>query len=158
MGSKGSEETTILLIKPDGVERDLAAIIIGMLPSRNLRIIGVKLITNVSREIAEEHYSEHIGRDFFPWLIEQITSGPIIALAICGPNAIKSTRKLAGDTDPAKADSESIRGMFGKDSLERSREELRAVWNVVHTPDPDDPLSAERELALWFSPNELLPR
>ncbi len=151
------KEATILLIKPDGIRRKLIGPIFGMLP-HNLSIIGIKGIPNVSQGTAEEHYSEHREKDFFPWLIIQITSGPIVAIALYGPDAMSTIRGLAGDIDPAKAakiDPESIRGLFGEDSLEISRDEQRAVQNLVHTADGS--LSAERELKIWFPESDFFP-
>ena len=136
-------ERTLILIKPDGVQRLLVGRIIERYEQRGLRIVGLKLMT-VERGLAERHYAEHREKPFFPGLVEFITSAPLVAMAVEGPNAIKVCRDINGATRPNEAAPGTIRGDF---ALETSQ-------NIVHASD--SPESAERELALWFSAGELL--
>ncbi len=131
-------ERTLLLIKPDGVERRLIGEIIGRVERKGLTIAALELRT-VSDEVARSHYAEHEGKPFFESLVEFITSSPLVAAVIEGPRAIAAIRQLAGGTDPVeKALPGTIRGDFG----------LETQFNLVH--GSDSPESAEREIALWF--------
>jgi nucleoside-diphosphate kinase len=136
-------ERTLILIKPDGVQRLLVGRIIERYEQRGLRIVGLKLMS-VERGLAERHYAEHREKTFFPGLVEFITSAPLVAMVVEGPNAIKVCRDINGATRPHEAAPGTIRGDF---ALETSQ-------NIVHASD--SPESAERELALWFSAGELL--
>jgi nucleoside-diphosphate kinase len=132
-------ERTLLLIKPDGVERRLVGEIIGRVERKGLTIAALELRI-VSNELARHHYAEHDGKAFFASLLEFITSGPLVAAIVEGPRAIPAVRQLAGATDPVeKAAPGTIRGDFG----------LETQFNLVH--GSDSPESAEREIALWFS-------
>jgi nucleoside-diphosphate kinase len=131
-------ERTLLLIKPDGVERRLIGEILGRVERKGLTIAALELRT-VSEKLARSHYAEHDGKPFFGSLVEFITSSPLVAAIIEGPRAIAAIRQLAGGTDPVeKALPGTIRGDFG----------LETQYNLVH--GSDSPESAERELALWF--------
>jgi nucleoside-diphosphate kinase len=132
-------ERTLLLIKPDGVERRLVGEILGRVERKGLTIAALELRT-VSEKLAKSHYAEHDGKPFFGSLVEFITSSPLVAAIIEGPRAIAAIRQLAGGTDPVeKALPGTIRGDFG----------LETQYNLVH--GSDSPESAEREIALWFS-------
>jgi nucleoside-diphosphate kinase len=132
-------ERTLLLIKPDGVERRLIGEILGRVERKGLTIAALELRT-VSEKLAKSHYAEHDGKPFFGSLVEFITSSPLVAAIIEGPRAIAAIRQLAGGTDPVeKALPGTIRGDFG----------LETQYNLVH--GSDSPESAEREIALWFS-------
>jgi nucleoside-diphosphate kinase len=136
--SAGSEQT-LLLIKPDGVERRLVGEILGRVERKGLTIAALELRT-VSDKLARSHYAEHDGKPFFGSLVEFITSSPLVAVIIEGPRAIAAIRQLAGGTDPVeKALPGTIRGDFG----------LETQFNLVHGSDSAE--SAEREIALWFS-------
>jgi len=131
-------ERTLLLIKPDGVERRLVGEILGRIERKGLTIAALELRT-VSDKLARRHYAEHDGKPFFDSLVAFITSSPLVAAIIEGPRAIAAVRQLAGGTDPVeKATPGTIRGDFG----------LETQFNLVH--GSDSPESAERELALWF--------
>ncbi|MDT5022048.1 MAG: nucleoside-diphosphate kinase [Mycobacterium sp.] len=131
-------ERTLLLIKPDGVERRLVGEILGRVERKGLTIAALELRT-VSDELARRHYAEHDGKAFFGSLVEFITSSPLVAAIIEGPRAITAVRQLAGGTDPVdKALPGTIRGDFG----------LETQFNLVH--GSDSPESAEREIGLWF--------
>lgn len=136
-------QQTLILIKPDGVQRGLVGRIIERYEQRGLRIVGLKLIA-VSRALAEEHYDAHRSKPFFAGLIEFITSAPLVAMAVEGPNAIVVCREINGATRPHEAAPGSIRGDLALDT----------GHNLVH--GSDSPEAAARELALWFTPSELL--
>jgi nucleoside-diphosphate kinase len=136
-------ERTLVLIKPDGVQRLLVGRILDRYEQRGLKIIGLKLLT-VDRPTAERHYAEHREKPFFRGLVDFITSGPLVALAVEGQNAIAVCRAINGATRPHEAAPGSIRGDFA----------LETGQNLVHASDSGE--TAERELALWFSPDELI--
>ncbi|MEB3367972.1 nucleoside-diphosphate kinase [Saccharopolyspora mangrovi] len=131
-------ERTLVLVKPDGVERGLVGEVISRIERKGLKLVALEL-KNVDRQLAEQHYAEHDGKPFFESLIEFITGGPVVAACVEGPKAIAAFRQLAGGTDPVeKAAPGSIRGDFG----------LEVQYNLVH--GSDSPESAARELKLWF--------
>ena len=131
-------ERTLVLIKPDGVERQLVGEIISRIERKGLTIAALEL-RHVSEDLAAEHYAEHEGKPFFGSLLEFITSGPVVAAIVEGPRAIAAFRQLAGGTDPVeKATPGTIRGDFG----------LETQFNLVHGSDSTE--SAKREIALWF--------
>jgi nucleoside-diphosphate kinase len=132
-------ERTLLLIKPDGVERRLVGEIISRIERKGLTVAALEMRI-VSDELASRHYAEHDGKPFFTSLLEFITSGPLVAAIVEGPRAVAAVRQLAGGTDPVeKAAPGTIRGDFG----------LETQFNLVH--GSDSPESAEREIALWFA-------
>jgi nucleoside-diphosphate kinase len=135
-------ERTLVLIKPDGVQRALVGRIVARYEERGLRIVGLKLV-QVAPELAERHYAEHKGKPFYATLVDFITSGPLVAMVLEGPGAIAMVRAMNGATDPANADPGSIRGDLA----------ISARQNLVHASDSAE--SAAREVALWFEPVEL---
>ncbi|MDI3502420.1 MAG: nucleoside-diphosphate kinase [Archaeoglobi archaeon] len=136
-------ERTFLMIKPDGVQRGLIGEIIKRIESKGLKIVAMKMM-RVSRELAEKHYEEHRGKPFYEGLISYITSSPVVAMVVEGKNAVQVVRKMIGATDPLEASPGTIRGDFG---MEIGR-------NVVHAADSLK--SAEREISLYFSKEEIL--
>jgi nucleoside-diphosphate kinase len=136
-------ERSLILIKPDAVRRGLSAEILGRIEARGLTIRVGKLVT-ASRDIGERHYDEHKERPFFGELVEFITSGPTWVLVVEGEGAIATLRKTIGATNPADAEPGTIRGDLA----------LSMPDNLVH--GSDSPESAEREIALWFSGDELV--
>ena len=136
-------EKTLVLLKPDAVQRGLCGEIIGRLERTGLKIVGMKLM-QVSEDLANRHYGEHVGKPFFDGLVGFITSGPIVAMAFEGNNAVSIVRKTMGATNPADSPPGSIRGDFGVD----------IGRNLVH--GSDSPESAVRELSLFFSEDEPL--
>ena len=136
-------ERTLVLIKPDAMQRGLATEILGRLERRGLRIVGLKLM-QVDRALAERHYGEHQGKPFFEGLVTYITACPIIAAVLEGTSAVESVRNTMGKTNPKDAAPGTIRGDFG---LEIGR-------NLVHGSDSVE--SAEREVNLFFQPSEVL--
>lgn len=136
-------ERTLVLIKPDGVQRQLIGRIIDRYEERGLKIVGLKLV-HVDRVLAEAHYAAHREKAFFAGLVEFITSGPLVALVLEGPNAIAVVRAINGATRPEEAAPGTIRGDYA----------LETAQNIVHASD--GPETAATELALWFAPGELL--
>ncbi|WP_238419062.1 nucleoside-diphosphate kinase [Gordonia sp. 'Campus'] len=131
-------ERTLVLIKPDGVERALIGDIISRIERKGLTLVALELKT-AGDEVARGHYAEHEDKPFFGSLLEFITSGPLVAAVLEGPRAIAAFRQIAGGTDPVeKAVPGTIRGDFA----------LNTQYNLVH--GSDSPESAEREIALWF--------
>ncbi|MEX0750256.1 MAG: nucleoside-diphosphate kinase [Dehalococcoidia bacterium] len=130
-------ERTLVLIKPDAMQRGLAGEIISRLERRGLKIVAVRML-KVGKPLAKKHYAEHEGKPFFAGLVEYITSSPIVAAVFEGANAIVATRQTMGKTNPIEAETGSIRGDFG---LEKGR-------NLTHASD--SPASAKREIALFF--------
>jgi nucleoside-diphosphate kinase len=131
-------ERTLVLVKPDAVRRGLCGEIIARLERRGLVLRGAKFV-QVDKELADAHYAEHRGKDFFAGLVSFITSGPTLALVVEGESAVTVVRTTMGATDPAKAAPGTIRGDLG----------LSMPDNLVHGSDSLE--SAKRELALWFS-------
>jgi nucleoside-diphosphate kinase len=136
-------ERTLILIKPDAVQRLLVGRIIDRYEQRGLRIVAMKLI-QVDRDLAGRHYAVHREKPFFSGLVEFITSAPLVAMAVEGPNAISVCRAINGATKPQEAAPGTIRGDLA----------LETGQNLVHASDAPD--TAEQELALWFSREELL--
>ena len=136
-------ERTLILVKPDAVQRLLVGKIIERYEARGLRIVGLKLV-HADRALAEQHYAVHRDKPFFAGLVEFITSAPLVAMAVEGPNAIAVCREVNGKTRPHEAAPGSIRGDWALDT----------GHNLVHASDGGD--TAATELALWFKPAELL--
>jgi nucleoside-diphosphate kinase len=136
-------ERTLVLVKPDGVQRGLIGEVIGRLERRGLRLIAAKFI-QVSQELAETHYAIHKGKPFYDGLIKYITSAPVMAMAWEGPNAVAAIRQTMGATRPTEAAPGSIRHDF---ALEVGR-------NLTHASDSVE--NGEKEVALWFASAELI--
>jgi nucleoside-diphosphate kinase len=136
-------ERTLVLIKPDGVQRLLAGRILARYEERGLRLVGLKLML-VERDLAERHYAVHRAKPFFGGLVEFITTGPLVAAVLEGPNAISVVRAMNGATRPQEAAPGTIRGDFA----------LETAQNLVHASDSAD--TAAAEIDLWFVRDELL--
>ncbi len=136
-------ERTLVLVKPDGVQRGLIGEIIGRFERKGLKVVGLRLM-NVPREMAERHYAVHAGKHFYDGLVEFITAGPVAAVAVEGPDAIATVRRLVGKTMPNEAEPGTIRGDLG----------ISGLRNLIHASDA--PETAQSELALWFEPGTLL--
>ena len=136
-------QRTLLLVKPDGVQRQLVGRVLSRFEDRGLKIVGLKLVW-ADRALAEQHYAVHRERPFFKGLVDFITSSPLVAAAIEGPNAIAIVRAMNGATRPHEAAPGSIRGDFA----------VETAQNLVHASD--SPENAAAELALWFKADELL--
>lgn len=135
-------EKTLLLLKPDALEKGVCGEIIGRFERRGLKPVGMKML-HLSREQAEIHYAEHIGKVFFEELVSFITSGPLIAMVVYGENAIKLSRTMMGSTNPLDAPAGTIRGDYAT-AMRR---------NIIH--GSDGPESAEREIKNFFADHEL---
>jgi len=135
-------ERTLLLVKPDGVQRGLIGEVISRVERRGLSIVAMKML-RMDEELAKRHYAAHTGKPFFEGLISYITSGPIVAMVIEGERAIETVRSLMGATDPAAARPGTIRADFALD-IQR---------NIVHGSDGEE--TAEREIALFFDESEI---
>lgn len=135
-------ETTLVLIKPDAVERGLIGEIITRLERKGLAIRAMKLM-RMSNLLADQHYAEHVEKGFYPDLKAFMTGGPLVAVAVAGPDAVALVRKMMGATKPQDAASGTIRGDYA----------LEVTKNLVHGSDSLE--SAKRELALWFEDSEM---
>jgi nucleoside-diphosphate kinase len=130
-------ERTLVLVKPDGVQRGLIGDILARFERKGLKVVGLRLLT-VPRDMAERHYAVHAGKHFYAGLVEFITSGPVAAIALEGPDAIATVRRLVGKTMPNEAEPGTIRGDLG----------ISGLRNLIHASDAAD--TARDELALWF--------
>jgi nucleoside-diphosphate kinase len=130
-------DRTLILVKPDAFTRNLTGEIISRFERKGLRIAALKHMT-VTEELAKEHYAEHEGKPFFGELVEFITSGPLVAMVLEGPEAVKAARQVIGATNPLEATTGSIRGDFA----------IAVGQNMVH--GSDSPESADREAAIFF--------
>jgi len=135
-------EETLVLVKPDGVARNLSGEILRRIEAKGYQLVDIKLI-DADRELLAQHYAEHEGKPFYEPLLEFMQSGPIVAIRIAGERVIEGFRSLAGTTDPTTAAPGTIRGDLGRDWG------LKVQQNLVH--GSDSPESAARELALWFA-------
>ena len=137
-----STERTLVLIKPDGVERRLTGAILARMEAKGYTVAELKK-TAATRAILEEHYAEHQGKPFYEPLVEFMLSGPVVAVVLEGQRVIEGFRSLAGTTDPTTAAPGTIRGDFGRDWGSAVQQ------NLVH--GSDSPESAAREIGIWFS-------
>ncbi len=136
-------ERTLLLIKPDGVQRGLAGRILGRFEDKGLKLAGLKIM-RISADLAARHYAPHVDKPFYPGLVRYMTSAPVVAAVLEGPRVIDTMRKLMGATFGWKAEPGTIRGDFSNST----------AYNLVH--GSDSPESAEREIGLFFQPGELV--
>lgn len=130
-------ETTLVLVKPGGVARNLIGEVLKRIEARNLQISALKLVV-AERKTVEVHYGEHVGKPFFEGVCDYLTSGPIVALAVSGENAVKAIRMMMGATNPLEATPGTVRGDLA----------LSIEDNLVHSSS--DPDAAAREVGLWF--------
>ena len=136
-------ERTFVAIKPDGVERGLIGEIITRFEKKGYKIVGMKMI-KMSLELCEKHYAEHVGKPFYDHLIKYMTSGPIVAMVLEGLNVISQVRRIMGKTDPNIAEIGTIRADYAQ----------RPEINIIH--GSDSPESAQREIGLFFKPEEII--
>ncbi|NBX23768.1 MAG: nucleoside-diphosphate kinase [Microbacteriaceae bacterium] len=134
-------EETLILVKPDGVARNLTGEILRRVEAKGYVLVDIRMV-QADRDLLHAHYAEHEGKPFFDPLVEFMQSGPIVALRVAGNRVIEGFRSLAGTTDPSTAAPGTIRGDLGRDWGAKVQQ------NLVH--GSDSPESAERELALWF--------
>jgi len=136
-------ERTLVLVKPDGVQRQLVGRIISRFEERGLRLVGLKMV-RVDRELAERHYAVHRGKPFFEGLVAFITSSPLVAMVLEGPGAIGLVRTMVGATRPSEAGPGTIRGDLA----------IEMGQNLVHASDGAE--TAATEISIWFTPTELV--
>ncbi|HWO75866.1 MAG TPA: nucleoside-diphosphate kinase [Bacillus sp. (in: firmicutes)] len=136
-------EKTFLMVKPDGVQRNLIGEIVARFEKKGFQLVGAKLMS-IPRELAETHYGEHKERPFFGELVDFITSGPVFAMVWQGENVIATARQMMGSTNPKDAAPGTVRGDFG----------VTVGKNIIH--GSDSPASAEREISIFFKPEELV--
>ncbi|MFD2674866.1 nucleoside-diphosphate kinase [Gulosibacter bifidus] len=134
-------EQTLVLVKPDGVRRNLIGEVIARIERKGYSIVDLKFV-QPNESLLREHYEEHVDKPFFPSLLEFMMSGPMVAIRVEGDRVVEGFRSLAGETNPTTAAPGTIRGDLGRDWG------TAAIENVVH--GSDSTLSAERELAIWF--------
>jgi len=145
-------QQTLVLVKPDGVARGLIGEIIKRFEQRGLKIVGLKLV-KIDKDFSKRHYSAHVDKKFYKGLETMIISGPVVAMVIEGVDAIENVRKICGATESKSALPGTIRGDFSHVSYSHADEKNMAVKNVVHSSG--DAADAEKEVALWFSIDEL---
>ncbi|HLZ23749.1 MAG TPA: nucleoside-diphosphate kinase [Ktedonobacterales bacterium] len=136
-------ERTLIIVKPDGVQRGLIGQILTRFETRGFKLAGLKLM-RITRELAERHYAEHQGKSFYESLVAFITSSPVVVGVVEGPNAIAMVRTMMGATNPANAAPGTIRGDFA----------ISLSYNIIHGSDGTE--AAQREVSLFFSPEELV--
>lgn len=136
-------ERTLIILKPDAIQRALCGEIIGRFERKGLQIVGAKLM-KIPAQLAETHYEPHKGKPFYPGLVKFMTSSPVLVLALAGKDAIAIARKMMGATFGSKAEPGTIRGDYG----------VSNSFNLIHGSDA--PEAAQRELNLFFKPEELL--
>jgi nucleoside-diphosphate kinase len=136
-------ERTLIILKPDAVQRGLSGEIITRFEKKGLQIVGMKMM-RITPELAEKHYEPHKGKPFYPGLVKFMTSSPVVILALEGKDAIAISRKMMGATFGSKAEPGTIRGDYG----------VSNSFNLIHGSDA--PESAQHELALWFKSGELV--
>ena len=134
-------EETLVLVKPDGVARNLTGEILRRIEAKGYQLVDIRLV-HADRELLAKHYAEHEGKPFYEPLIQFMESGPVVAIRVAGHRVIEGFRSLAGTTDPTTAAPGTIRGDLGRDWG------LAVQQNLVH--GSDSPETAARELALWF--------
>ena len=137
-------ERTLIILKPDAVQRGLCGRILSRFEEKGLQIVGLKLM-RIPQQLAETHYESHKGKGFYPGLVKFMTSSPVVVLALEGKNAIAIARKMMGATFGSNAEPGTIRGDFG----------VSNSFNLIHGSDSPD--AAQRELGLFFKPEELVP-
>ena len=136
-------ERTLILFKPDAVQRRLCGKLLSRLEDKGFKIVGMKML-QVTKELSAKHYAEHVSKPFYPLLESFITSGPVVALVAEGPKAVQVVRGMMGPTNGADAPLGTIRGDFG----------VSRQMNLMH--GSDSPEAAEKEIAVYFKPEELL--
>src|SRR5215212_6505154 len=136
-------ERTLIILKPDAVQRGLCGEIITRFERKGLQVVGMKMM-RIPQQLAETHYEPHRGKPFYPGLVRFMTSSPVVVLALAGKDAIAISRKMMGATFGSKAEPGTIRGDFG----------VSNSFNLIH--GSDSPEAAERELKLFFKPGEVL--
>ncbi|MFH0876562.1 MAG: nucleoside-diphosphate kinase [archaeon] len=145
-------ERTLVLLKPDAIQRSLVGTIISRFESAGLKIVGMKMVW-VDKDFSKKHYADHVEKKFYKGLEDFIISGPIIAIAVEGIFAVEVVRKLVGGTEPKKALPGTIRGDFAHHAYEYADKKGIAIKNLIHASDSHE--NAKKEIELWFKKEEL---
>lgn len=145
-------ERTLVLIKPDGVQRCLTGRIIQRFEDVGIKIVGIKMVL-VNKDFTRKHYEEHVEKHFYPGLEALLTVGPVIAMVLEGVHAIAQVRKMVGSTEPKTAQPGTIRGDFSHVSYEYADKKGITIKNLIHASDSLK--NAKREIKLWFHDKEL---
>jgi nucleoside-diphosphate kinase len=136
-------ERTLIILKPDAVQRGLVGEVLTRFEKKGLQVVGMKML-KITPELAEKHYEPHKGKPFYPGLVKFMTSSPVVVLALQGKDAIAISRKMMGKTFGSQAEPGTIRGDFG----------VSNSFNLIHGSDA--PETAQKELSIWFKPDELV--
>ncbi|MFH1636804.1 MAG: nucleoside-diphosphate kinase [Candidatus Woesearchaeota archaeon] len=145
-------QETLVLVKPDGVQRGLIGEVIRRFEQRGFKITGVKMV-RVDRDFAKEHYAEHVSKSFYKGLEDFIVSAPVVAIVVKGANAVEGVRKIVGATEPKSAVPGTIRGDYAHVSYEYADMKGISIKNLVHASA--NAKDAKNEIGLWFSIEEL---
>ncbi|MBU0457187.1 MAG: nucleoside-diphosphate kinase [Nanoarchaeota archaeon] len=145
-------EKTLVLLKPDAVQRGLMGRIITRFEDAGFKMVGMKMVW-VEKEFAKKHYSAHVEKSFYPGLETMITEGPVLAMVIEGLHAVETVRKIVGPTEPKSALPGTIRADFAHHSYEYTDKQGKAIKNLIHASGNIE--EAKQEVALWFKPEEL---
>jgi nucleoside-diphosphate kinase len=145
-------ERTLVLLKPDAVQRTLVGTILQRFENVGLKIVGMKMVW-VDADFSKKHYADHVAKPFYAGLEQFITVGPVIAVVFEGINSVEIVRKMVGSTEPRKAVPGTIRGDFAHHSYEYADKKGIAIKNLIHASDT--PENAKKEVELWFKPEEL---
>ena len=145
-------ERTFVALKPDTVRRGITGEIITTFEEAGFKVIGMKMVW-ADEDLLEEHYSEHVDKDFYERLEEYMKSGPVIAMVLEGVNAVKNVRKIVGETDSREASPATIRGRFAHMSFAHADESGSLHKNIIHASAELD--EAEKEIDLWFDDKEV---
>jgi nucleoside-diphosphate kinase len=151
-GEEKMIEQTLVLVKPDGVQRGLVGEILQRFEKVGLKIVGMKMIW-VDADFAKKHYKAHVDKPFYPGLEAMITEGPVIAMALEGIHAVELVRKIVGPTEPRSAQPGTIRGDYAHVSYEYADKEKKAIKNLIHASGNKE--EAKAEIKLWFKKEEL---
>lgn len=145
-------EKTLVLIKPDGVQRGISGKVIERFENAGLKIVAMKMVW-IDKEFSKKHYKDHVAKSFYPTLENMITSGPVIALVLEGVEAIEVIRKLVGGTEPKSAAPGTIRGDFSHHSYSYADKNKKSIANIIHASSSKK--DAEFEISLWFNKKEI---
>lgn len=148
-------ERTFVMIKPDGVQRGLVGDIISRFEKVGLKLVAMKFV-HVDADFSKKHYNEHVDKPFYPGLEELLVSGPVVAMVWEGAKAIELIRKMVGATEPASSAPGTIRGDYAHMSYARADSKGVGVPNLIHASDA--PETAEKEIGLWFSEQDIFDK
>ncbi len=145
-------ERTLVLLKPDAVQRCFMGEIINRFEKAGFKIVGMKMVW-IDEDFSKKHYEEHLDKEFYKQLEDMITMGPVVAMAVEGVEAVKNVRKLVGETEPKNAEAGTIRGDYAHVSYQHADKKNIGVKNLIHASAEKE--EAEEELELWFEEEEM---